>query len=672
MFDIKELVMETMRRITRSYLPIWSQKEINNRITILTEKKQDHMQVLDFLEMFDIKRLIEEEKIVVDNSDEVLVKLNQFLKFEFYRRVKTLNDVLKYFTIAYDKENRRTELFSFRETVLDIFKMYDFSKIVSDDDLKKIIKAYDIQLFTILKSDYWKKKYPNLLKEIFLSKTKHFELFLEQYTDNGIKYFIPENITKDDYYSLALRYIQDEPSSEDISFESNLNYLQLLTHNLDGISKFLEIDSEMKLMISEQIVKRKEQLFKKSEANEYKVTVYLDSNAQPDNKNAMYSVLDKDYFIKYGDTASVMSYIKYLEGLFTTNGILYLCSFKNIETNAFSQITRGVKPKKNYDTGIVFDTKNQLVLLEISAIDKLLQNYHHKSFESIFKDFFSDYSNTILHLKWIKIPFADNQSLSVRIKILLTSEENLRKQWNLYTRKKAINPKLFSFERTPDFKHLPSILPKKYIYSASKTTDRIIRLLYSNKTMLGHINSAVNEKNIVSLLTKHDIKYTDFSENQLIDLNFLLQENVVSRNENDLLFFSKYQNMMLRLYYNIWSYEVINYYNFPSVFNTYVGNSYQKLIDDSIEKGIFCTESTLFAKPEIDFMNYLLNDSFNNSKGIRNKHEHGDSLDDDNSYYEDYLYSVIVFLVYIVKINEELHFQNLLQGDEGYWLEPEP
>ncbi|MDG9734448.1 hypothetical protein [Leuconostoc pseudomesenteroides] len=182
----------------------------------------------------------------------------------------------------------------------------------------------------------------------------------------------------------------------------------------------------------------------------------------------------------------------------------------------------------------------------------------------------------------------------------------------------------------------------------------------------------MNEENIVSLLTKHDIKYTDFSDYQLIDLNFLLEENVVSRNENDLLFFSKYQNMMLRLYYNIWSYEVINYYNFPSVFNTYVGNSYQKLIDDSIEKGIFCTESTLFAKPEIDFMNYLLNDSFNNSKGIRNKHEHGDSLDDDNSYYEDYLYSVIVFLVYIVKINEELHFQNLLHGNEGYWLEPEP
>lgn len=495
---------------------------------------------------------------------------------------------------------------------------------------------------------------------------------MEQYTDSGIKYFIPENITKDDYYSLAMRYIQDEPSSGDISFESNLNYLQLLTHNLDGMSRFLEMNSEMKLMISEQIVYKTEQLFKKSDVdvNEYKVSVYLDSHAQPDNKNAMYSVLDKEYFIKYGDTASVLGYIKYLDGLFTPNGILDLCSFNNIEANAFSQVIRGVKPKKNYDTGIVFDTKNKLVLLEISAIDKFLRNYHHKSFESIFDDFFSEYSNNVLHLKWIKIPFADNQSLSVRIKILLSSEENLRKQWNLYTRKKEIDPNLFSFEHTPDFKHLPSILPKKYIYSASKTTDRISRLLFSDQTMLGYINSAVSEKNIVNLLTKHDIKYTDFSDYQLANLNFLLEENVVSRNENGSLFFSKVQKMMLHLYQNIWSYGVINYYNFPSVFNFHLGNSYQKLIDDGIEKGIFYTESTLFAKPEMDFLNYLLNDSFNNSKGIRNKHEHGDSLDDDNIYYEDYLYSVIVFLVYIVKINEELHFKNLLQGKEGYWLEP--
>lgn len=152
--------MEKMQRIMRSYLPILSQKEINDRIKILSGKTKGDMDILDYLELFDIKCLINEDKIRIDNSDKISEELDETLVSEFYRRVNTSTDLLKYFDVAYSDINSKTEFLDFRDTMLDIFETYTFARIVSDDDLEEIIKTYHIPLFKFLKSNYWAKEYP--------------------------------------------------------------------------------------------------------------------------------------------------------------------------------------------------------------------------------------------------------------------------------------------------------------------------------------------------------------------------------------------------------------------------------------------------------------------------------------------------------------------------------
>ncbi len=169
--------MEKMQRIMRSYLPILSQKEINDRIKILSEKTKDDMDILDYLELFDIKCLIDEDKIRIDNSDKISEKLDKTLISEFYRRVNTSTDLLKYFDVAYSDINSKTEFLDFRNTMLDIFETYTFARIVSDDDLEEIIKTYHIPLFKFLKSNYWAKEYPDLIKKYFLAKLSILNFF---------------------------------------------------------------------------------------------------------------------------------------------------------------------------------------------------------------------------------------------------------------------------------------------------------------------------------------------------------------------------------------------------------------------------------------------------------------------------------------------------------------
>lgn len=59
----------------------------------------------------------------------------------------------------------------------------------------------------------------------------------------------------------------------------------------------------------------------------------------------------------------------------------------------------------------------------------------------------------------------------------------------------------------------------------------------------------------------------------------------------------------------------------------------------------------------------------NHAKALRNKHNHSYVAEKDEDNLEDYLYASAVIFVYIIKINEEIHLKNLLEGKEGFWME---
>ncbi|HFM5866550.1 TPA: hypothetical protein ACG8T1_002704, partial [Enterococcus faecium] len=49
--------------------------------------------------------------------------------------------------------------------------------------------------------------------------------------------------------------------------------------------------------------------------------------------------------------------------------------------------------------------------------------------------------------------------------------------------------------------------------------------------------------------------------------------------------------------------------------------------------------------------------------------EHDFITEDESEYQKDYLYSIMVLLFYIVKINEEFHFKFLLDNEDGLMTE---
>ncbi|EGP5512701.1 hypothetical protein DW625_13415, partial [Enterococcus faecium] len=170
----------------------------------------------------------------------------------------------------------------------------------------------------------------------------------------------------------------------------------------------------------------------------------------------------------------------------------------------------------------------------------------------------------------------------------------------------------------------------------------------------------------VNLVSKHKVKYSVFLEYQQKIIDILLKNNLVSINK-DILYFNKDQLIELGIYKQIWIYGVINYYNYPKILLIEDDKRrYQDKINELLDRKILRSESTLFSIPEMNYLNYLLNNrQYDNSIGLRNKYEHDFIAEDESEYKKDYLYSIMVLLFYIVKINEEFHFKFLLDNREG-------
>lgn len=123
--------------------------------------------------------------------------------------------------------------------------------------------------------------------------------------------------------------------------------------------------------------------------------------------------------------------------------------------------------------------------------------------------------------------------------------------------------------------------------------------------------------------------------------------------EEENIFITQKQFLRISIISNIYYYGVIHYYHLNQKLSMKNSLEHQQQeINEMIEEGLLIYENTLFSKPEANYLNYILNDSeFDNALGLRNKYLHGSIVEENEN---NYLYILIILVVYVIKINEEL------------------
>lgn len=653
--------MEEKYRINN---PMWETdiEKIKNRIDELL--LIDDPSICEVLEMDKASSFIKEtnDTFLKNNKGKYLSFFSR--KISCFKENLSCSTIERFFVMLYEK---KTQFSSF----LLFFEQYDLSKEMSEESFQHLVFDMQLSIQYFLKSEYWIDKYPNAIKSYFLSKDVNIEILLNTFMKNRNLYYIPKNITKDDFYQLATSYVDNVIEDENGITKPDYNYLSFMIRKIQGLEKYLVVDTILYKKICDQIEYLSEKLMSDEQTKILRTKISIYSDYDQFKKTSDYNVgfVDAEFLIRNSDYSSILTELKYLTGFFTNNGILNLLSFDNIEMDKFDFIL-STKSNRHYEESERFNLKQIIIIYELNMFRKILLEEHNILFEEVIEYFFHKYSNDNFNVQWGKLDMTKDPSLKVRTKINFTIEESIRKQWKCLIENGRVDPKIVNFSNTPSFRELGSYLSNKYIYSNSDELEQFFVYLFSNNQLMGYYNDLIFEDNFFDLVVNHEVKYSGFLEYQQKIIDTLLEKNLVSINE-DVLYFNDDQKLEGAIYRDIWIYGTINYYNYPDILLREVDKKkFQDKINELLDQEILRGESTLFSIPEMNYLNYLLNNSqYDNSKGLRNKYEHDFIAEDESEYGTDYLYSIVVLLFYIVKINEEFHFKFLLDHKDGLMAE---
>lgn len=400
----------------------------------------------------------------------------------------------------------------------------------------------------------------------------------------------------------------------------------------------------------------------------FSIGIFTNREDYEKNTPNLKCLVDLEFLKKNNEPEELLDYVMYLDGFFNNNWILNLCSFPNIESSKLLSDLLEIKTKKHYETGIQFECKNKMTLMSFKVFQEILKNNLETRVENLLTYFFSDYSKNNFNITWIVPTFANSsEKLDIQAKNLFTVEEQIRKQWKLLVEEHEVDSDLFRLENTPSIKSLKSMLGKKYVYINKEKQDQdieyVLFLLFSDQSTLGYLDEEINEDTFARLIFSNpNVNISDFESYQKSKIQYLKDKEIISITESGKVYLTDKQKLRIMILKELYNYGVINYYHCldsfeKKIYPKNVLNQLQQEINKMIEDKLVITESTLFSRPETDYLNYVLNDSsFNNSLGLRNKHLHGSILDDDDS--EEYLYILVILMIYVVKINEELCLSN--------------
>lgn len=563
------------------------------------------------------------------------------------------------------------EEYDYRDKFFEIFSKYDYAKRLSEDKFEILFWESGVSLHYLLRNNYFYKSYLRFMNEAFLSKTSHIEIVLSNYTGKEKNYFIPDKIPKEEWDSLLDDYINDELS--------NLNYLSLLLNPIKALGKqYFEVSKIQKLRIRKRLeafnsnfnedntslhvifevffdkkaFERKKVEYKEQSGLEPKEIIdksFISSLiASAENKNPdkstlhMTSLVDREWIIENQNINSLLNYLLTDPDIFSQDNRLLLPTFPNKEMLGGTR-SIGVRTRDSYIDSQFFQIKNKQISYKIIAYQKVLGELN-LSIEKITEWFFFGRETSI---NWLSFSFSPKEdAIENKISTIFKNEESLRKQYQLLLEHQSIDKDLYNIINvSPNIAQLPSFIDKKYAYvTENEIINDILHFLFSDQSRLTYVNEKLNAKTFTELIENNEVRIGDFLEYQKPNIQFLINHHMLFVKEDGSLYLTNKIAILRDLYW----YSEINYF--------LSSDEEKTILDELFEMGMVYFDSSLFSKNESDYLNFLLNNSqFDNSWAIRNKYLHGSPIfDNEQEYYHDYSFSLLILIIYMAKIDEEL------------------
>lgn len=428
--------------------------------------------------------------------------------------------------------------------------------------------------------------------------------------------------------------------------EGNINSLQLLEGAQS--TKELPVSDRLKLKARKKKEELQKKLFDDNPGMRYGAKVTLksmpnDAIEESYSDHVVSCTYSREWVEENRDYPTLLNNFIYL---FRYVDRYFRCAFVSLQSE-LGTLERhlGIKGKKDYVSGIMFNTKRILSLLQMAAYNQELHRLGIR-LEEIFKWFFEDYlKNEFGAEGFTYTPPSAGTTQVEKCKLLAIAIDGILKQYRLFCEDGFVNRELLEMSSGHVVvSSLSGTSKNKYAYAASNYLQSEIFLLFSDQSMMNYTERTGSKyETLPELLLSEHIKRENFAEYQHGDLDWLIERGSVTVAEDGYLSVNKERVFILK---DLFENEVIC--------PTYFGKELQQQVETLVETKDLQYESTLFSKPEQDYLNYILNRSeFSNGLDLRNKYSHDTCPLNEEIQRQDYLELQKIMVLTIIKINEE-------------------
>lgn len=530
-----------------------------------------------------------------------------------------------------------------------LFNSNKLCEKVSNQNFKKILKLEKIHLREILKYKDVIMQYKTTIKDYIFSNQDAFEVIMDiefnEDKKNSFKVSLLELI-EEEITELIHNYI-----TEDFN---KIKYIEKIIHTPKILNK--EISIPEKIRAKEIYDKLVDKCLQKGRSIGYEITYNENQQeevvckTEEDGNELLYKIYySLDWLEKYLDYPTIL------------NNFIHIFEFVDFQCR-ISSVSRehevGVfekcllpQGKNHYTNGVAFQQKNLKIEIDLMTYYEFLKSKGIR-LEEVLEWFFMEYLNDEFNIQGFTLSLpSEGLSYVEKCKCIMAEIESVLKQFDLFCKYKQISREMLAYVSTQlKFENVKSLIPDKYIY-IDETNPKIVNiltLLFSNQSLLSYVNGIEDQyDSFYKLIVKEKVSKQIFEEYQVPSIDFLLQNEILYETDEGILKFKNYKMIFI----------LRELYMMDAVCSSY-RLKFKKELDLLKNNKMIKEESTLLAKNEAKYLNYVLNARLANGMQLRNIYGHGTNTLDEKRNKEIYFKFLEVLIYLVIKINEEFCLVN--------------
>lgn len=620
-------------------------------IELFSEDKV-YSDINDVIELYHIRQFVDNGIVLKDWSKDFVAKTDGFNKI-----------VANYFNnISPDKmvDAYAAVVFEYKETFWKIIDGFDLKGILNEENIATVCRGDKFTLHFILRCSKIVRSHNRLLATLLKEHENAAEWLLDHYVarhEQGTKepIIVPSALTIDEKEEIIDNYLGRGK-------DTNLNYVQLVINakdQKDGL--IISPKTRLKAHKVEQELVR--QYFKPGAGVPMRTTVRM---SRQDDIEPFSCHLEEGRFLvctydaKSIDELSYSEIVLYFQVVFeylTTTGFVNLISMSSQE--GVMERYLGLSAKHTYRENIDFKVKDQLSVLQMIAMVKTLSETGRRVEDAI-KSFYEDFLREQYNYPSQRITIPSVESSYVeKFRALAPEMDSVIKQYNLYSKEGEIDPELLALESSIKVTDSASCVDKKYYVVNDGNTDlqSIFYLLFGDQSMLTFVDPYKDENypSLFSLLmTMKPIDCSKYEPWQRERLQPLIEKKLVVIGENSILQVLDWPKILVLQ--QLYKFRACSFWYYPPEMK-------ESILDMACAGWVTCCNKLLTPEEQNYFSFILNNERYTNAYAIRNQYVHGSNPTIDDEQYHEVAYArlLIMFVLLLLKINDDLHIKTAIE-----------